>query len=737
LLELACGPSRRGASANGGAGGTADAGGGTCIIPSPSGEQTVSLEGEWTFTPANAAPTTIDVPGGGWLAQGFHIASARYARTLTVPVLGPHQATLIELGAVNHEAALAIDGSLIATNTTSFTPSVFDVTAAVTPGADHALTIDVKGRDGLRNAANRKLVPDAAGWSPNIPQGIFRSAVVRVLPELHVSDAFVRTDVAGDAISVDVSVTNSGAAAATGTVSAVLSSASCEALSYPALPPTPVTVPPGETVVVTLGPVSWGLGASSYWWPNVHYRAGYRAALHYASVSVATAGGATHVLPVRFGFRQIVQAGDHYELNGVRVNFRGDSLQGANYDSIRAARDVSDAYDLVPGFLPPSPGNAGWPGAVDNWQRLNYNVARIHQEPASPYMLDVADELGFMIIDETAIRGTNGDQDFAPAPGGEPNMLAHAAALVLRDRNHPSVIRWSQCNEPEFDSTNSPTFQQDLYQAIMAADDTRPVSGDSGFNGAQANQTFVQITAGNFAAYGHYPGGLGVYTQQVTPSTTRPFGVGEMIWPADVTPQGLVWFGTATMAMRAQSASEIRPYTLLSGWASFVPGVTTSSMVLEPTYPQGLINHPLFGEDNLPDPWSNPIITRIQRGMNPVLVADTAFWMANRMSNMSGDWPVAVETVAPGAQLTRQLIVFNDTFAGTVVDVVWEVHGETADGSIVSQGDMPVDVPLGGHATLPISVTMPSSGTRAYLVLRSRKDGRDIFTEDAEWFQLQ
>jgi uncharacterized protein with NRDE domain len=65
------------------------------------------------------------------------------------------------------------------------------------------------------------------------------------------------------------------------------------------------------------------------------------------------------------------------------------------------------------------------------------------------------------------------------------------------------------------------------------------------------------------------------------------------------------------------------------------------------------------------------------------------------------------------------------------------VHGETADGPIVSQGDMPVDVALGDHATLPIMVTMPSSGTRAYLVLRTRQDGREIFVEDAEWFQLQ
>ena len=317
LLGVACGPSRHAAAGAGGtsgaAGGPGGAGGAGTCVPSPSGEQSVSLAGEWMFTPSGAAQTTIEVPGGGWLAQGFHITAARYARTLTVPLLGVPQATLIKLGAVNHEAALSIDGNPIATNTTSFTPSVFDVTAAVTPGAQHALTIDVKGRDALRNTFHRKLVPDAAGWSPNIPQGIFRSAIVRVLPELHVSDAFVRTDVAGDALGVDVSVTNSGAAARTGTVSASLSSWSCAALSYPTLPPATVTVQPGETVVVTLGPVTWGLGASSYWWPNVPYQSGYRASLHYASISVTTTGGATHTLPVRFGFRQIAQAGDHYE----------------------------------------------------------------------------------------------------------------------------------------------------------------------------------------------------------------------------------------------------------------------------------------------------------------------------------------------------------------------------------------------------------------------------------------
>ena len=699
----------------------------------------VSLAGTWTFTPSGAAATTIEVPGGGWIAQGFHIDSARYERMVSVPDLGRAQATYLELGAVNHQAALSVDGVAVATNTTSFTPSVFDVTSAVHPGGSHRFTLDVKGRNALLGSSGKKLVPDAAGWSANVPQGIFRSAALRVVPALNVTDAFVRTDVAGDTIGVDVWVKNDGAAAANGTVNVALSSWTCDGFKYPTLPSLPVSVPAGMVVKVTVGPVAWGLGSTSYWWPNVPYNQGYRAKLHTAAVTVtpdAAGGGgaAAHTVPVRFGFRQIRQVGAHYELNGVRVNFRGDNLQGVNYDSIKAAKDVSDAYDLVPGFLPPSASNPGWPKAVDNVERLNYNVNRIHQEPASPYMLDVADEMGFMIIDESAIRGSNGDQDYS---AGLANMLAHVDALVRRDRNHPAVIRWSQANEAEFDTTNSNMFQLQLYQTIVAADDTRPVSADSGNSGAGFDRSYTSITGGNFSAYEHYPGGVGIYTETVQTSTTRPFGVGEFIWPKDQSAQGFMWFATATMAMRQKDASDLRPYTLLSAWASFVPGIRTTMMKLEPTYPAGVIGSPLYGEDNLTDPWSNPIVIRVQRAMNPMAVADVPYWNANNMSNASGGWPTAIEAVTRGARLSRQLVVFNDTFSGTGVDLTWEMHQDSVQGAMSDQGSMHLDIPLGQRKTVSLSVTAPSTGNNAFLILQSSKDSVVIFRDDAQQFRLQ
>ncbi len=269
------------------------------------------------------------------------------------PSLGRAQATYLDFGAISHQATLTVDSTMVGTQTTSFTPSVWDVTSVVKPGMSQPSISKGATRSRGRAAG---LVPDAAGWSGNVAQGIFRSAVLHVVPALHVFETLVRTDVAADQFSIDVWVKNDGASAATGTVDVGLSSWTCDGTTYPSVPSKMVSVPAGQTVKVTLGPITWGLGATSYWWPNVPYVQGYRAKLHVARVTVtpdAAGGGAAaaHSIPVRFGFRQSRQVTAHYELNDIPIKFRGDNLQGADYDSIKTAgaKDNSDAFDLFQG----------------------------------------------------------------------------------------------------------------------------------------------------------------------------------------------------------------------------------------------------------------------------------------------------------------------------------------------------------------------------------------------------
>ncbi|WP_235583105.1 glycoside hydrolase family 2 TIM barrel-domain containing protein [Kitasatospora sp. Root107] len=674
----------------------------------------VDLAGTWSFTPKGRSATSINVPGGGWYKQGFtDVNEATYSRTVTVPNTGQPQSVWIEFGAVNHQATLSVDGQVVGTQTTSFTPSNFDISAFAAPGTTHTISVNVKGRYALMNGS-QTLVPDAANWSEAIPQGIYRSAALRVYPAVYVSDSFVRTSVTNQTLTYDVSVTNTSGSSRSVTLTGALASDSGGSFNYPALPSRTVTVAAHSTAKVTVGPVAWNLGSASYWWPNVPYRAGYRAQLHKLSVHASTDDGRTSDAGYRFGFRETTQNGEYYHLNGVRVNFRGDSLQGADYDRIDNG-GKGDAYDTLPGFLPPSTGNGGWPQAVDNYQRLNYNVVRIHQEPGSPYMLDVADEMGLMVIDETAIRGTCSCQDFV---AGHDNMVNHARALTLRDRNHPAIIRWSQSNEADLSTFDSESFEKDLYAAMNGNDGTRPVSVDTAWN----TNPYPNMLNGNFAVFSHYVDGIGAYGEALPSLAGRPEGEGEYVWNKSNTKQGFEWFATATAAKRAKDASDLRPYTLLSGWAGFVPGVRSTDFVPE----EG--GHPVYGEDNLSAPWSNPQIQRIQAAFNPVAAIDLPYWSASGVSDQDGTFPLprAVDTYSYGKTITRNVTVFNDGFSDTSVGFTWTARLDRPDGVVIASGNEPltragrrhprppgpVDHEVGQHHVHRLG-RVPQSGQRA------------------------
>nr|WSZ15769.1 RICIN domain-containing protein [Streptomyces canus] len=687
--------------------------------------RSVDLAGTWSFTPKDRAATSITVPGGGWYKQGFtDVNEATYSRTVTVPDTGQPQSVWIEFGAVNHQATLSVDGQVVATQTTSFTQSNFDISAFAAPGTTHTISVNVKGRYALKNASGSNiLVPDAASWSEAIPQGIYRSAFLRVYPAVYVSDTFVRTSVTDKTLTYDVSVTNTSGSSRSVTLTGSLASDSGASFSYPSLPSKTVTVAAHSTAKVTVGPVAWNLGSSSYWWPNVPYRSGYRAQLHKLSVHAATDDGRTSDATYRFGFREITQSGEYYKLNGVRVNFRGDSLQGADYDRVDNG-GKGDAYDTLPGFLPPSTGNGGWPQAVDNYQRLNYNVVRIHQEPGSPYMLDVADEMGLMVIDETAIRGCS-CQDFVE---GHDNFVNHAKALTLRDRNHPAIIRWSQSNELDYSALDSESFAKDLYAAMDGNDGTRPVSVDTAYN----TNPYPNMLNGNFAVFSHYIDGTGKYGEGRADLAGRPDGEGEYVWDKANTKQGFEWFATATAAKRAKDASDLRPYTLLSGWAGFVPGVKTTDFVPE----EG--GHPVYGADNLSAPWSNPQIQRIQAAFNPVAAIDLPYWSASGPSDADGTFPLPekVDTYDFNSTVTRNITVFNDDFSNTSVTLNWTAHLDQPNGTVIASGNEPLTIPLGSRVTQPISFTAPASGNRVYLELSTTKSGSTTFTDSVEYLNL-
>jgi len=106
-----------------------------------------------------------------------------------------------------------------------------------------------------------------------------------------------------------------------------------------------------------------------------------------------------------------------------------------------------------------------------------------------------------------------------------------------------------------------------------------------------------------------------------------------------------------------------------------------------------------------------------------------------RMKTLSLLGAVSLLTVPLTA--VGQTVIFNDTFAGTSIDITWEVHADSATGTLGATGTLTVDVPFATMVTKSINITAPASGTKCYLVLRAAKSGTTLFEETDESFNLQ
>ncbi|MDE3066877.1 MAG: DUF4982 domain-containing protein [Verrucomicrobiota bacterium] len=109
-------------------------------------------------------------------------------------------------------------------------------------------------------------------------------------------------------------------------------------------------------------------------------------------------------------------------------------------------------------------------------QEFGCNAIRCSHNPMTPAMYEACDELGLLVMDENRHPGSS---VAVKSWNGQPYADTwHVESMVLRDRNHPSVIMWSMWNE-EFAIQNTP-FARQMMAALMEAvhkhDRTRPVT---------------------------------------------------------------------------------------------------------------------------------------------------------------------------------------------------------------------------------------------------------------------
>ena len=108
---------------------------------------------------------------------------------------------------------------------------------------------------------------------------------------------------------------------------------------------------------------------------------------------------------------------------------------------------------------------------------MGCNAIRFSHNPPASAMLDLCDEMGFLAMDEAFDMWKKKKNKFDYHLNFEEWYEKDLTAMVLRDRNHPSVFMWSIGNEirEQFDSSGTTTTKK-LVEIIKQLDPTRPVT---------------------------------------------------------------------------------------------------------------------------------------------------------------------------------------------------------------------------------------------------------------------
>lgn len=246
---------------------------------------------------------------------------------------------------------------------------------------------------------------------------------------------------------------------------------------------------------------------------------------------------------------QIYQNGklvDAYETKfGVRsFNFNAEKGFSLNGESIKIL-GVCLHHDL--GALGAAVNVRAMERQLEIMKSMGVNAIRTAHNPPAPEFLDLCDKMGFLVMDEAfdmwAKKKTKNDYHLNFAEWHKRDL----EDMILRDRNHPSIILWSIGNEirEQFDSTGL-AITKELVSIVKNLDNIRPVI--SALTETKAEKNFI-YQANALDIYGlnynhklykdfpvNYPGVKFLATETTSALETRGFyDTADTIrrWPKD------------------------------------------------------------------------------------------------------------------------------------------------------------------------------------------------------------
>lgn len=410
--------------------------------------QNIGRAEEW-FLAVPSDALDIAVPGELHMVFPDQYGVFWYWRRFAAPKVVAGARVLLRFGAVDYFAEVWLNGVLLGSHEGGETGFEFDISTALRPDAENLLAVRVINPSNERidnfllpeTPHRNKAIPMQPGSSYNYG-GILLPVNLETVPALHVSDMFVEANPHSGTVQMHLTVVNAGTTSQQAALHVVLGPAMSN-----------------ESSVAGTESISCPTGESSHTFtlciPQPHLWNLDDPFLYRAEACLRSSSG-EHQYRVRFGFREFCVENGWFMLNGKRV-FLKSTHTGNHFPLGWVAPVLPDFVrrDLIYA------------------KALGYNCVRFISGVAWPEQLDFCDELGLMVYEEHLAGWCLADSPLMPE-----RYDRATRDMILRDRNHPSVVIWGMLNEER----DGPVFRHAVatLPLVRELDPTRLVLLQSG-----------------------------------------------------------------------------------------------------------------------------------------------------------------------------------------------------------------------------------------------------------------
>ena len=483
--------------------------------------------------------------GGGYFPDG----TGWYRKTFKAPAGWKGKRVSVEFDGVYRDATVYLNGHKLGTHPYGYTAFTFDLTAELNFSGANVLAVRVD------NSAE----PNSRWYSGS---GIYRHVRVVVTDPTHLAHwgVFVTTPEAtttSATVSIRTQVANESSGAAGVTVETTLLDKAGKKVGSAQ---SKLDIAAGQEEkaaqeVTVANPALWSPESPT---------------LYRAVSTIRKDGKAIDEVTTSFGIRALSwSAAQGLLLNGKAIKLTGGSVHHDNGPLGAAAFDRAEVR------------------RVELMKAAGMNAVRTAHNPPSTAFLDACDRLGLLVLDEPFDVWKAHKVKFDYGSDFDEWWKQDVSSMVLRDRNHPSIVIWGIGNEiPELEVDAGAALGKQLADQVRSLDNTRPLTlafpGTTTKPTAQAVFSQLDITGYNYNILPSYkkdhealPTRMMLTTESLPTkafqlwqiSQDNPYVLGDLTWTAmDYLGEsgiGAWTYGTPQQAKMADGMSDMLSNTAM------------------------------------------------------------------------------------------------------------------------------------------------------------------------------